>query len=920
MAYIKTTWVNTTAPALNAANLNKLEQGVEDAHIGFASAQTTANVAQSVATSAQSAASAAAANAASAVATANAAGALATLVSNEVIAARGGEADLDARLDKILQPVELAIGANYALLATDSGKYLELTGSGAKTITLSDIRFCSYLYNAGTGAGTITFSGATVHRGPLTLAPGQGAWLEGSSGNIWKVSPEDVVRDRSEWTLLGEVTGQTFAIDAATGVFSSSANIHLIHRGNNRRIRVFPLIGPFTTPALTTGQTLYVRYSTIIQRGFGSTYLQAGDLLTAQWATAATLPEDAIVLLQRNQNNYTGLLSEIIPIMPLVKREFAFAIADAWNVKPASNSWSCSIVEGVSGVKFTANQNVLIYKRVLDSADEFGRVFPNNGITGIGDFELPECPPLSQVWVADFDFLALAGGGYLAADKYNVGTFWTAFGTVPDNAVVLFETGPAGSNLYGGLLGDLYTKFTAEQNKIKTLMPRKSYRGISELFPNFRAAYLGKTKDLVVIFPGDSVNARTIHTRLLPLADQRTLPPLAQGDNSFSKMARRLLDGWGEQKYRRFDYPSFFTETGTFVEYGSGDSVAASWGSVDWDDGPIVSGAGFRPATTRTFEGTGTASVAFQIPIDAWRFNFIYRTSSNGCPFTVTVAAGNGVLQVKNAAGTWVEANGYAAGTMLESRSGAGYGNTEYQKRLEFRCYDGASFNSRASVKNVTISKAASGSAQQFNYWGIEYSNAEFMLTIINAARGAHKLIGGTQNLMSYIRTDVYEKNPDLVVFEIPLLNMGVSDPTLSNVGMISDVDNYFYQTGWSDSGVPGMANHSANYTNYECVLKLPHFVASSFNPSTKEWLVAKHGSMTQIGTAIDHHRAVKRHIQTRAKQLATVDTCEALLAASKGYSTAYDFIDANTTDGTHLNDFGTILANAVEEPVFDFE
>lgn len=32
MAYTKTTWVNGGAPAINASNLNKIEQGIEDAH------------------------------------------------------------------------------------------------------------------------------------------------------------------------------------------------------------------------------------------------------------------------------------------------------------------------------------------------------------------------------------------------------------------------------------------------------------------------------------------------------------------------------------------------------------------------------------------------------------------------------------------------------------------------------------------------------------------------------------------------------------------------------------------------------------------------------------------------------------------------------------------------------------------------
>lgn len=32
MAYSKTTWINNTSPAINAANLNNIETGIEDAH------------------------------------------------------------------------------------------------------------------------------------------------------------------------------------------------------------------------------------------------------------------------------------------------------------------------------------------------------------------------------------------------------------------------------------------------------------------------------------------------------------------------------------------------------------------------------------------------------------------------------------------------------------------------------------------------------------------------------------------------------------------------------------------------------------------------------------------------------------------------------------------------------------------------
>ena len=36
MAYTKTEWVNDSKPAINAANLNKIEQGIADAHAAVA--------------------------------------------------------------------------------------------------------------------------------------------------------------------------------------------------------------------------------------------------------------------------------------------------------------------------------------------------------------------------------------------------------------------------------------------------------------------------------------------------------------------------------------------------------------------------------------------------------------------------------------------------------------------------------------------------------------------------------------------------------------------------------------------------------------------------------------------------------------------------------------------------------------------
>lgn len=41
--YTKTTWVNGSAPAINATNLNKMEQGIEDAGLGVIESSSNTN-------------------------------------------------------------------------------------------------------------------------------------------------------------------------------------------------------------------------------------------------------------------------------------------------------------------------------------------------------------------------------------------------------------------------------------------------------------------------------------------------------------------------------------------------------------------------------------------------------------------------------------------------------------------------------------------------------------------------------------------------------------------------------------------------------------------------------------------------------------------------------------------------------------
>lgn len=128
-------------------------------------------------------------------------------------------------------------------------------------------------------------------------------------------------------------------------------------------------------------------------------------------------------------------------------------------------------------------------------------------------------------------------------------------------------------------------------------------------------------------------------------------------------------------------------------------------------------------------------------------------------------------MQVYNGE-SWVEANNYTL-SMVEASATETKGNTMYQKRLKMRCRNSDGLDSTESVKNVTITKQ---SGTDFNYIGVEWSKAEFMVTVINSGRGGWKHgLGGGNDLLSVQDSDIWAFNPDLVMVEPTIHNAGAA-------------------------------------------------------------------------------------------------------------------------------------------------
>lgn len=335
----------------------------------------------------------------------------------------------------------------------------------------------------------------------------------------------------------------------------------------------------------------------------------------------------------------------------------------------------------------------------------------------------------------------------------------------PENKVLLLSNWAEGLKGASGLISDYIVRQSiADSNldeiKIIAMDAARSkakipvnYGKIHDRIKPFVKNYLNQSKDLEIVLLGDSILGRTINNTAYSTAIQQSRPPMMISKNIASGVWDKINPG--NITHSRWDKPGIFTESGSGWTSYFGEALKAAW-----DD------AGDRAGETREFLGTAAASVAFSFLANNRRLNFIYRTSTEGSnSLSVSVSAGIGKLEVYNGS-EWVEAHGYTF-SQLYTASGSGYGNTEYQRRLKFRKVTAETSNAHT----ITISKAVTGTSQSLMYWGTEQTNRDIIISVRNVARGGHDM----QTLWNTIRTEFDNFDTDLVLFEIPILNMKAS-------------------------------------------------------------------------------------------------------------------------------------------------
>ncbi len=470
----------------------------------------------------------------------------------------------------------------------------------------------------------------------------------------------------------------------------------------------------------------------------------------------------------------------------------------------------------------------------------------------------------------------------------------------------------------------LLAKIPVVDQSVRSVFPTFNYFDkLRVKCPNFYRKFKEKNADVTVVLTGTSLTQGNMYAS--DRADATTRPAALHTNDLASSVFDKLIKHWDGQKYRRYDHDDIFY---------SNSSWSVTTQADDWDDHTYIKN-GLTKTTT-----DANASVSTKIPANAWQFNFVYRTNTNGCDSRIEITQGVNYVEVFDGS-NWVEAHNYQFSN-LESAASATKGNTQYQKRLKMRCKNKAGgVNSIGTEKQITISKVSA--TGRFNVVGFEWSPREFMLSVINGARGGHEWGDPSGNrLDQYQDLDIWAFNPDLLLAEITIINWGASEPSSLSKDPLHFVNiakrAYFNEF---DDMPTSLHSKSEAYSKcdvvfYSDTLAASSAVAGAWDSTTHE---PKFGTVTdaatngstvdtsnvgRVKTNFENYEAVESYIAS--KDYLFIPILSTFKSVAENYYGSYwagmqPSDKTGTTlsiDGVHFNDNGAALFSKIVASVFD--
>lgn len=365
-----------------------------------------------------------------------------------------------------------------------------------------------------------------------------------------------------------------------------------------------------------------------------------------------------------------------------------------------------------------------------------------------------------------FDFTAL-GGGY----RDDSGTF----STIKANATFIASDIDKVLKLYHeNNNADLVAVDDSEFHAIRAIN-EVQFNKFGSLPPLFKTKWDDQTTDLEIVVVGDSIpgneGGATANT------DAAHLPPSMRNANWVYGLWNEIVSNKPicDRIDSERDSSDVFTKTGSWAEIdGSGASKLNTTPTSDSGEYSIFA---------TTYESNDlTAKVEFEFVADTYeKINIVHGLHPDGAEAKVIIAEGNGKMLASVDKATWIEANDFAVSQLRYTEDNfitTGYAYHERHRRIWLKKVDGVT-----GTLNISFERTDSDSSKYMYFWGTEkWSGLTTIIT--NLGRG-----GRNTELLNRNISDIFDRNPDLVVYSMPLNN---EDDEL-NADVQIDYRNYFF-------------------------------------------------------------------------------------------------------------------------------
>ncbi|MFE2863183.1 hypothetical protein [Sphingobacterium multivorum] len=414
--------------------------------------------------------------------------------------------------------------------------------------------------------------------------------------------------------------------------------------------------------------------------------------------------------------------------------------------------------------------------------------------------------------------------------------------------------------------------------------------------PEFRSKFFLLQKDLEVLLVGDSLTGLLSSCSKVNDSIAKYLPPAC----NYNHWTKLMIDSVIRNKPTYFRYDATEnTYTGVWTSLTGGKFNEPDWAGI-WSVGDLT-----------YMSNTQNASVSFNFDSNSYeKCNIIHSMHLDGSnDITLNVSGGNGKILVSADKENWVEANGYH---FSQKTNPTGLTDTQLKTAgIAVHQRNRMLWMKRVSKSGVQVVTMVNNTTDFMYFWGTCFWNGNTVF-ITNLGRGGRQTYLQQQNI-----SDIGDRKPDLVVYEMPLAN----EISVTYNDIVGFYNNFIF----NGSNNANLKFLSDNFTKFQLMVILPHGRSGYWKGnSAQDW--------THTGVANDYLPYIKTRMvyqtiinqNTFGGKITFGNMQDAFIheANYRNMTVEQSLIGNNenktfTTDGIHFSDYGSIIYDKYISGVF---